>query len=209
MDGGLMVPGLAQVLPELPRLAQECYAGPWAYEYEDCRATLTKIGDVTVVSIPGTHGAQDLGDLLADGLLAVKFWNISFGWCPEGSVVRATGLYEQLAPVLTGPVVVTGHSLGGAFGQVLAGLMKLGGTPPVWLETYGAPHSAGARMVNILDSVNGRAYENHGDPIPEMTGRLWGTWWVPVLLGDPAAAWSIQRHFIEEYRALLAPAVAA
>jgi len=202
------MPDLTAILPELPRLAHECYIGPWAFEYEDCRAVLTRFGDVTVAAIPGTHGASDIGDLLADGLLAVEWYAAHFGWVPEGSYRRAMGLYGLLKPALSGPVVLTGHSLGGAFAQVLAVAMAADGTPPVWLETYGAPHSAGGRMAILLDGVNGLAYETRGDPIPHATFGMWQPWKAPTMLGAEGTPTSIGRHFMQEYADRLALATA-
>jgi hypothetical protein len=200
---------LAGILPELPRLAAECYAGPWQYEYEDCRATLTPLGDITVVAIPGTHGAHDIGDLIADGLLMATWYSGAIGWGPEGSLRRAHGLFGLLSPVLTGPVVLAAHSLGGAFGTVVASLLAQSGQPPLWLETYGAPHSAGALMVAILADVPGIEYENAGDPIPHATLGRWRPWRAPRLLGSHDAEVAIERHYLNAYRELLVSTVAA
>jgi hypothetical protein len=203
------MPDLSGILPELPRLAAECRAGPWKYEYEDCRATLTPFGDITVVAIPGTHGAKDISDLIADGLLMVDWYSWIIGWGPEGSLRRAHGLFDRLSPLLTGSIVLAAHSLGGAFGAVVASLLAASGRPPLWMETYGTPHSAGKKMVDLLRDVPGIAYENAGDPIPHATLGLWRPWRTPRLLGSPYAGFTIQRHFMDTYRELLTPTAAA
>ena len=75
------------------------------------------------------------------------------------------------------PVIVAGHSLGGAHAAILAGLMvlseKMGGHAPAQLVTYGAPRAGFKTLIDVLHDVPLQKHiENHQDMIPDLPFRL-------------------------------------
>jgi predicted lipase len=93
------------------------------------------------------------------------------GRCHAGFLDGAESILEALMQELTRasptlPVLVTGHSLGGALAVGVGALLKLAGRPPAAIVTFGAPRFGMAAFVACLKDVPVRQYVRGNDPVP-------------------------------------------
>jgi hypothetical protein len=89
------------------------------------------------------------------------------------------------------PVIIVGHSYGGAAGSVLAArLMNQTPGRDVRLLTFGAPKPGDARLANLLRLARQIHIANVGDPVPLLppnASELWAFWGIAP--PDFIAAW--------------------
>lgn len=72
-------------------------------------------------------------------------------------------VWTEMRPLLTQPVIVTGHSLGAARAGVLTALMVADGSPPVARVVFGEPKPGLLDLAGFIDDVPGRSYRNGDD----------------------------------------------
>ena len=173
---------------------------------DDVRAVRTKIGDETVVAIPGTVNIEQW-------LIDFSAWPKSFpyiGTYHEGFGLWGLKLAELVLPALpaSGRVVLAGHSLGAELAQVSAAAYASakGKIAPMRVVTFGCPRgafigniTAGGLVRSGLEAVS---YRNAGDPVCEVPP--WPMWKHNVRLttiGAPihAQAPSMADHAIALY----------
>ncbi len=65
------------------------------------------------------------------------------------------------------PIVLAGHSRGGAIAILVGALLKLAGHPPVEIVTFGAPKAGYAPLRRYLADVEVRQYRKGSDPFTE------------------------------------------
>ena len=143
----------------------------------------TKDGDVRYLTFRGT---SDLEDVLADLDLRMRPFHLTGAMAPgapsEASCKVHAGFADQLEAVWDdvlrdletgrGPVVISGHSLGGALATLAACRLARGpaaGRHPCRLLTFGAPRVGDAAFAALLDAPG----QSHGwrvfredDPVP-------------------------------------------
>ncbi len=159
--------------------AQESYA----------RASIaTNGGEVLFKWVPeglivAGRGTDEARDVLTD----VWSWPVQdpdLGWCHAGFLHDARAMWSLIRDLLfkhlmNGTAVwLTGHSKGGAWATLTAGLMLADlRLPPDGLVTFGAPRAGGWRLKRALEAVPLRRVVDQGDPVP----------WVPPpgLLAHP------------------------
>ena len=73
------------------------------------------------------------------------------------------------------PVLICGHSLGGAVALILAQMLRLRRPCEVQLYTYGAPRAADATFVRAAQGLVHQRMVNHNDPIPSVPGSWMST----------------------------------
>ena len=69
-------------------------------------------------------------------------------------------LWAELKPLLKQPVAVTGHSLGAARADILAGLMTVGGVTPIRLSVFGEPKPGFGDFAKVIRDIPGESYRN-------------------------------------------------
>jgi hypothetical protein len=69
-------------------------------------------------------------------------------------------MWSELAPMLTQPVLVTGHSLGAARADILCALMVASNRPPVRRAAFGEPRPGMRDFAQFLKDVPGNGYRN-------------------------------------------------
>lgn len=73
------------------------------------------------------------------------------------------------------PVLICGHSLGGAVALILAQMLRLRRSCEVQLYTYGAPRAADATFVSAAQGLVHQRMVNHNDAIPSVPGSWMST----------------------------------
>jgi hypothetical protein len=69
-------------------------------------------------------------------------------------------MWAEVRPMLTQPVVVTGHSLGAARSDILCGLMVADKHPPVRRVVFGEPRPGLPDFAALIKSIEGSSYRN-------------------------------------------------
>ena len=131
------------------------------------------------------------GDALLDGLVVP--WRAErypeLGWCHKGFLRGkwwgeyrgALGLWEAVRAELIEqrPLLICGHSKGGAEAAIIAGLLVLAGHTPAALITFGAPRAAASSHLNrILRTIVTQFHVRHGvDGVPRLPAAPWWQDW--------------------------------
>lgn len=82
------------------------------------------------------------------------------GMLHSGFYENMEKIWSELKPLLTHPVLVTGHSLGAARASILCGLMKVDGPAPVRRAVFGEPRPGMADFAKIIAEIPGASYRN-------------------------------------------------
>lgn len=105
---------------------------------------LVELTDCVLIVVPGTSTdveaiqyvvTHSLEDVTMDG---VGQWSINTAWALRGQAVRLAYLAWP-PPAPQKPLIIVGHSSGGAYGAYAAFKLLQGATVPITLVTYGAP----------------------------------------------------------------------
>lgn len=194
----------------LARLCAEAYdASPVISDKNRvARCTVQIVDGIKVLAFPGTE-PTNLHDDLADidvltetvprlGQVHQGFWNAMRGIAEDCN--HAMG---------DDPVILTGHSLGGAIALALAAYRSISMLPTLGVVTFGAPRiSVGKQLGQTLAGMKLTLYRHASDPIPHLPldFPLLEEWEQPaplVQLGDDCGLPSIEAHLIQAYIAAL------
>ena len=115
-------------------------------------------------------GTANLPGMIRDAMAAVAIWDEDIGMAAAGFV---EGLYDFLVwakPLVTLPIWLQGHSLGGAQARNCAGKMLVAKWNVVGLHVFGSPRPAFANLGRIFDKAGlvRTSWRNRNDPIPEV-----------------------------------------
>src|SRR5690349_8469481 len=134
----------------------------------DVHVVITQVDNVTIVAFRGTVPTSWM-----DWFRDFYAWperltdHPALGFCHDGFVSGADAILPKLSLALTGPYMLTGHSLGGALAIAAGALLTDSGKPPLRLTTFGAPR-VGFSLTKILISIDGARYRHGADPVPEV-----------------------------------------
>jgi hypothetical protein len=129
-------------------------------------ARITVMGDVQVVAFRGSVTAGDWArDFIC--LPVLEKDHPQLGLCHVGFLDGANGIMPALQSALADkPVIITGHSLGGALALGVGALLACMGKPPLAIVTFGSPRFGGGKFVDALASIDVRQYRRGNDPVP-------------------------------------------
>lgn len=186
---------------DLCHVAQEAYTSPPTWQWGDVKAILRWAAPKEpVVAFKGT---SDPSDWLRD-LDSVPMIHPKLGTCHRGFLTGSLEALEDIQGATKGcPVVLTGHSLGGALAALTGALLGSLGSPVSQVVTFGCPKVGfqGVRMaltgVRCARYVHGDdivptlpwPYEHHVQAEIDLPGR--------IQLHGPSAL--IGNHFIANY----------
>ena len=134
----------------------------------DVHAIITTIDGISIVAFRGTVPTS-----WADWFRDFAAWpdrlknHPALGYCHDGFVTGADAVLPLLNAALSGPYVLTGHSLGGALAIAAGALLADCGKPPLRLTTFGAPR-VGFSLTRLLAPIDGIRYRHGDDPVPEV-----------------------------------------
>ncbi len=176
----------------------------------NCRVTAEFSGGdgALVVAFRGSVTVQDWLRDFFFAPIAVRE-HAQLGRCHAGFLDAAESILDALLQELerssaTLPVLVTGHSLGGALAVGVGALLKLAGRPPAAIVTFGAPRFGMAAFVACLKDVPVRQYVRGNDPVPAVPFDVPPEWAFldsrdpPIRIGK-AQADRFACHHIEGY----------
>jgi hypothetical protein len=172
------------------------------------RVFTTKVGDVTVVAIEGTH--DPLGwaiDFLAipteDHETGEHF---SLGFLHAGFYASALEIIPALKAIKP-PFALTGHSLGAALALLIGALLIDEGRPPVKIGAFAPPRVGGDRFVSVATSVPFCAYRFGDDPVTDVPLTLQDFPYrqVPLTTAGKPKWIAIDCHHIANYVSIFEP----
>lgn len=180
---------------DLCHVAQLAYTSPPTYKFGDVQVLLKWAAPKEpVVAFKGTSSPLDW---LRD-LDSVPMAHPKLGLCHRGFLLGALEALEAIQEAAKGcPVVLTGHSLGGALAALTGALLGSVGSPVAQVVTFGCPRVGfqGVRMA--LSGVRSARYV-HGDDVVPTVPPFFEHHCVDAIQ-LPAAAGRITNHFISHY----------
>lgn len=171
-----------------------------------------QVGDVAafrydgVLAFRGTE-PENVADWIRD-FDAFPVWDSVLGWCHRGFRDGSRAIWPLLDFNGMQRIVVTGHSMGGAFAIQTAARLVASGMHVDAVVTFGAPRCIGSQGARLLAKARRLTLYCHGDdPVPMVP-------WMRGLFEQPAPLTQIGRatldpiadHFISGYLAALAAA---
>jgi len=155
----------------------------------------------TIVIISGTSNPQQLALQAAYSLAGpINFGPYSTMPLWQQAAVYIATLMEAAGVNPVNPVLIAGHSYGGAVATVLTEILRRGNTErPLRLVTFGAPAPGDGRLQRGLRAIPQWHFSTQNDPVPQMpfTGTnvyglqavvsaglraAWAQWQAPALL---------------------------
>jgi Lipase (class 3) len=114
-----------------------------------------KFDGYDVVVFRGSITLQDWIDDLRALPIPTRIGHVHAGFYTDMEKV-----WNEVKPMLTQPVVVTGHSLGAARASVLCGLMKADGVIPARRVVFGEPKPGLLDFAQFIKDIPGASYRN-------------------------------------------------
>ncbi len=108
----------------------------------------------TEFSLPGWR------DIVSD-LRFAPWYDERVGWCRKGFLRASQSIWPHIVDFVMRPetpIVLTGHSLGGAVACITAKLMLAYGKVPTALVTFGCPKPGWAELIKSLDEISQQAH---------------------------------------------------
>lgn len=147
---------------DLVNLSARIYHDTSGFDYIDVGTDdgvyfgLKKLDDYDVIVFRGSIAALDWWrDLRAE---PCETRNI--GTVHSGFYAGMEKMWAEVKPMLTKPVVVTGHSLGAARADILCALMAADKCPPVYAAMFGEPRPGLPDFARVIKDVPRTVYRN-------------------------------------------------
>jgi hypothetical protein len=176
-----------------------------AFDFEDCRAVITKNAEgEQVVAVRGTRpvvAEDDLRDLMA----ALPCDDKDIGWCALGFNQGASGLWKVLNKAIDPGAIFCGHSLGGAMAANLALRAVLAKKDPSYCFLLEPARSIGERGGILLSAAApGKVLVNGNDPVPKLPPQtFYARHPYPIFRYGKPRANPIECHLMENILPLL------
>lgn len=134
---------------------------------------LKKVDGFDIVVFRGSLTLQDwLRDVYVLPLGQSAPLKTRVGHVHAGFYLGMEQMWTELRPMLTQPVIVTGHSLGGARACILTALMVADGSPPVRRVTFGEPKTGLIDFCEFVKDIPASPYRNgdamHHDQVTDV-----------------------------------------
>ena len=169
---------------ECARAAADAYSATPTFTspLDGTRVIVTDCTNCLVVAIQGTANLRQWITDAKAWRKRVDSYGVHAGFYASAASVAPT-IRSIIKPDCARPIIVTGHSLGGALAQMI-GWYLAGGIRPLWIHsiyTFGGPRIGDANAVSMYDRFTGtnlpsRTYRvtNGADIVPWLPGWLLG-----------------------------------
>lgn len=133
----------------------------WARDQVVVAHKRLETGDVIIL-----RGSQALIDWERD-LAALPAHHELLGTLHAGFMAGMDDVYAEIQSVITGPLAITGHSLGAARAMILAGLFAANKRSAVQATVFGCPRPGGEQLRDILvmSGTKLASYRNERDVV--------------------------------------------
>ena len=197
----------------LLKLADESYQ-QHTIKVAEVECLITIVDGIQVVSVRGTEGGALISgngwlDVLRD-IRIVPWYNRHTGWSHAGFLKGAKGIVDRgLFGALRRslPVVLTGHSMGGAIALNAAMLLKGAGFNVSLVVTFGAPRTfkKGAAKKFTKSGISCYQYAMENDPVTKVPFRWWRYRHVnEIKIGQGFGLSAFESHLLKSYSRHLA-----
>lgn len=155
----------AQLCQEIYRQNPADWKDGHYWQYDDVIVAHRAIGDDDTLTFMGSKMAIDW---MRDAAAAAPYWDSEIGFVPLGFWIGIDAVLAEVQGVITQPLTVQGHSLGGARARVAVAKMLCRNIPVKRLCVFGSPKAGFANMGRIFDKagLDRASYRNRNDPVP-------------------------------------------
>lgn len=158
----------------LAELCNDLYAGDagfaqvWAND--DVVVGLARVDGADVLVLRGSVTAEDWMRDFA----ALPVWHDKLGFVHAGFAMGMDDAFAEVRAAVGPRVVITGHSLGGARGRILAAMFAVHGMQVEQLCVFGSPKPAFANLGRIIEKsgMAHESYRNRRDVVPTVPLRI-------------------------------------
>ena len=123
-------------------------------------------------------GSKQVIDFLRDAE-GWPSWDDELGFCHAGFLAGMDDVLEEIAPVITLPLTIQGHSLGGARARIAAAKLIIRKKAPARLHVFGSPKPFFANVARVIQKGMAMgthlSFRNRNDPVPLVPMIL--PWW--------------------------------
>lgn len=131
----------------------------------DTEYDISRSSGYTVIAFGGSSSTIDW----VKNAYALPWYERGMGLCHRGFLLSARKVYNHIDPKsLKWPLIIGGHSKGGAEATLFAAMMARDGIPPAYLYTYGAPKCGGDSLAKALKDVEIKRFVNGADIVPHL-----------------------------------------
>jgi len=151
----------------LAELCEDAYTRDDLKISGDTQGIIARSGGFNIIAFRGTefNGVDILRDIRI-----LPWWSKELNCFVHAGFLKAAREALPIAKELSGPLILTGHSLGGAIARVVSGLLNKEYTRVV---TFGEPRSI-MSAIPCLSPVRSMRYINGNDAVPKHPWPIWG-----------------------------------
>jgi pimeloyl-ACP methyl ester carboxylesterase len=133
-------------------------------------------------------GSKLVTDWMRDAAAAIPWWDSELGWIPFGFGQGSNDVLAEISQVITNPLTIQGHSLGGVRARIAAAKMLYRGQAVKRLCVFGSPKPGFANVGRIFDKclLDRDSFRNRNDPVPLTPLTL-----MPLLPWAHTEAWKV------------------
>ncbi len=153
--------------PMLARLCKDAYSRDDLKISGGTQGIIARANGFNIIAFRGTE--FDFADILRD-IRILPWWSHELNRFVHAGFLKAARQALPVAEELSGPLILTGHSLGGAVARVVGALLN---RPDTHVITFGEPRS----IIGTLPEIqrrNSARFINGKDIVPRHPWPLWG-----------------------------------
>jgi len=151
----------------LVHLCQDAYTRDDLKISGGTQGIIARANGFNIIAFRGTE--FDFEDILRD-IRVLPWWSKEIGHFVHAGFLKAARQALPIAAELKRPIILTGHSLGGAIARVVSLLLN---RPDITVITFGEPRSIIGTLAERRN-IRSMRYVNGNDAVPKHPWPLWG-----------------------------------